>query len=87
MAVVHCRVDSDFLTNGEIVDIGSDFGDGAAELMSQSYWEFCTSIRISGAFGRHKDRTSQVLMEISPAYTAVCDLEPDFIATTSSVML
>jgi hypothetical protein len=87
MAVVHCRIDSNFLANAEVVDIGSDFGDGAAELMAQSYWQFCTSVRIFGTFGRHKYGTSQVFVKIGAAYTAVCHLESDFVPATCSVLL
>jgi hypothetical protein len=87
VSVVHRWVDSNFLTNAEVVDIGSDFSDGATELMTQSHWEFCTSIRVFGTFGRHEDWTSQVFVEIGTAYTAVCHLEPDLVPATGSVLL
>jgi hypothetical protein len=87
MAVVHCRIDSNFLTNAEVVDIGPDFSDGATELVSQGHWEFCTSIGIFRTFGRHEDRTRQVFVEISTTYTAVCHLKSDFVASTCPVLL
>jgi hypothetical protein len=87
MAVVHRRIYSDFLTDGEILDIGSDFSDGATELMTQSHWEFRTSIRIFGTFGRHEDWTSQIFMEIGAAYAAECHFQPDFVPATCSVLL
>lgn len=87
MTVVHCRIDSDFLTDGEVVDIGSDFRDGATELMSQSHRKFCTSVWIFGTLRRHEDWASQVFMEIGAAYAAICHLESDLVTTTSSVLL
>jgi hypothetical protein len=87
MAVVHCRIDSNFLANAEVVDIGSDFSDGTAELMAQSYWQFCTSVRVFGTLRGHKYWTSQVFVEIGAAYTAVCHLESDFVPATCSVLL
>jgi hypothetical protein len=87
MAVVHCRIDSNFLTNGEVVYIASDFIDGATELVSQGHWEFGTSVRIFGTFRRHKDRASQVFVKIGTAYAAVCHLESDFVSATCSALL
>jgi hypothetical protein len=39
-------------------------------------------MRIFGAFGRYKDRASQVFVEVSAANAAISHLESDFITTT-----
>ena len=82
MAVIHRRVDSNFLTNSEVVDIGSDFSDGATEFMSKSHREFCASIRVFGTLRRYEDRASQVFVEVGAADSAIRHLEPDFVWIT-----
>jgi hypothetical protein len=82
MAVVHCRVDGNFLSNSEVVDISPNLINGATELVSKCHWEFCAGVRIFGALRRYEDRASQVFVEVSAADAAIRHLESDFIPAT-----
>lgn len=82
MTVVHRRVDGNFLSDCEAVDISSDLIDGATEFMSKGHWEFCTGMRVFGSLGRYEDRASQVFVEVGATDSAIRHLQPDFVRTT-----
>lgn len=82
VAIVHCWVDGNFLSDREAIDVDSNLVNSATELVPKSDRKFCTSMRIFGSLGRYEYRASQVFVEVGAADSAIRHLEPDFVPTT-----
>lgn len=85
VAIVQCWVYSDFLADGGR-DVVSDFSDGSAKFMSKGYWELGTGVWVCRSFGREKDWTRQVFVEVGAADATVGDFESDFVRAAFPVV-